>query len=514
MLGFEVTHRRALVLSFALGFIVRLIPEVLAYPYPIGYDTVVYAWIVQRGVIWVHWTSVFSNWLLYGVWIVLHGVTQVDIFFLVKFSGPLLYGLSACAIYWFSKKGLEWDTRKSLLVASIFVFQLAAFRISWDLLRNTLGMTILFFALPLLLKLKSWKQFVGFVFLSILVVFCHDLVSVVMFAVVFGLLLRDFLEGNKARLWKVSAAVLPSLTIFLMGIYVKVFPPQLAVPTTNVIWGFERVSGPGGLFFLANYFVGSGSGFYSGYFDLASQVLSVFTVLYLLIIPLVFVGFFRNRVFDFWTLFIVCASFSCLIMPFFALNWWERWMFLLVYPFTFYVANAVHKVFNSAKGAVRPSIGWLRWMKVSKKTAVALLSGMILLTSIYVGATLQNDNYLVFSIPTISRYFSVAPLVPLRDVKGTIEVFGWLDGNMNNSSCVLVHYAFFSWATLYLDEDHTIVVTSSDIDEALDVVASYSFNPVYLVWWGEDIGWYWFTVPSSFEPVFESGRMAAFQYIV
>ena len=512
MLGLEVTNRRALVLSFALGFVVRLIPEVLAYPYPIGYDTVAYAARIQSGVIWSHWASVFSTWLLYAFTIPMYYVTRADPFLLLKLTGPLLYGLSACGVYWFSRKGLDWDTRKSLIAASFFVFQLAAFRISWDLLRNTLGMAILLFALPFVLKMETWKDFAWFILLSILVVFGHELASVVMFtAVVFGVMLNDLLKRNKARLLKVSAAVSPSLALFLMSVCLRVFPPQLDVET-NVVSAVQPSVGPAGIFFLANYLVGSGSGSYTGYFDLASQVFSVFIVLYLLCLPLVFVGFFRNRVLDVWTLFIVCASFGCLVMTFFALDWWDRWMFLLVYPFTFYAVNGLLKVFQSANGVVRPSFGWLKWMKVSKTTTVGLLSCMILFTSFYMGATLQSDNYVILSIPTISRYFSVAPTVPLRDVEGTVKVMEWLNGNMNDGSCVLAHSAFLSWARLYLDENHTIVAYSTDVEEALNVAASHHFSPVYLIWWGEDIGWYWFTVPSYFEPVFESDRMAAFQY--
>jgi len=348
----------------------------------------------------------------------------------------------------------------------------------------------------------------------VLVVFGHELASVVMFTVVvFGVMVNDLLKRNRARLFKVSAAVSPSLTLFLASMYLKVFPLQLGVET-NVINAVQPIVRPAGMFFLANYFVGSNSGFYSGYFDLASQVLSVFTVLYLLCLPLVLVGFFRNRVLDVWTLFVVCASFSCLVMPFFALNWWDRWMFLLVYPFTFYAVVGVVKVLESANGVVRPSVGWLNWMKVSRKTTVGLLSCMVLVTSVYIGATLQSDNYVIISIPTISRYFSVAPTVPLRDVEGMVKVMEWLDGNMDDGSCVLVHSAFLDWARLNLDENHTLVAFSTDAKGALDAATSQGYDSVYLVWWGENIGWYWFTVPSYFQLVFRSGRMAAFQYMV
>jgi len=294
--------------------------------------------------------------------------------------------------------------------------------------------------------------------------------------------------------------------------YFRVFPVQLDVQS-SVIGAFQPTVRPAGLFFLANYFVGSGSGSYSGYFDLASQVFSVFTVLYLLSLPLVLVGFFRNRVLDVWTLFVACAAFSCLVMPFFALNWWDRWMFLLVYPFTFYVVVGVFKVLESASGVVRPNLWWLRWMKISTKTTVALLGCMVLLTTVYIGATLQSDNYAIMSILTISRYFSVAPTVPLKDVEDTTKVMRWLDTNIDNGSCILVHSAFQEWARLYLDDSHTLVAYSTDVVRALNVATGQGYDSVYLVWWGENIGWYWFTVPSYFDPVFWSGRMAAFQYL-
>ena len=512
LLKLDASYRRGLLLSFLVGFAVRLIPELLAYPYPIGYDTVHYVAVTKNGVVWGHWSSVFSTWLLYAVLSGVHSLLQVDPGLLVKLVAPLLYGLNACGIYYFTKQVLGWHARTSLVAALFFVFQLAAFRISWDLLRNALGMAILLFALPFVVKLESKMDLVWSAVLSVLVVFCHELTSVVMFAVVIGgIMLREGLSRNRAKLLKVSAAILPAMIVFSASVYCRVFPVHLGVET-NTIEAVEPVAHPGGLFFFADYFVGSGSGSYPSYFDLASHVFSVFIVLYLLCLPLVLVGFFRNRILDAWTMFLACASFGCLVMPLFAFDFWDRWMFLLVYPLSLYAVNGLLKIFRSADGAVRPRFGWLRWMKVSKVTAAGLLFGMLLLTSFYVGATLQSDNYVVFSIPTISRYFSVAPTVPLRDVEGTVQVMAWLSGHMNGGACVLVHSAFLEWAHLHLDRSHTVVAYATDIEEALDVATGNGFSIVYLVWWSENIGWYWVTVPSCFRSVFESGRMAAFEY--
>ncbi len=59
-----------------------------------------------------------------------------------------------------------------------------------------------------------------------------------------------------------------------------------------------------------------------------------------------------------------------------------------------------------------------------------------------------------------------------------------------------------------------IVECATDIKGALNVALEYGLDPVYLIWWEENIGWYRSTVvPSSFTLVFESGRIAAFQYL-
>ena len=45
-----------LIVCFLLGFLIRLIPEVLSFPHPIGFDTIDYAARIQKGVILYHWS--------------------------------------------------------------------------------------------------------------------------------------------------------------------------------------------------------------------------------------------------------------------------------------------------------------------------------------------------------------------------------------------------------------------------------------------------------------------------
>ena len=250
LLKVDLSFRKGLFFSFVLGFVVRLIPEILAYPYPIGYDTVSYAAMAKNGVVWYHWTSVFSTWLFYAILTALYSVSQVDPFLLLKIVGPLLYALNAGGIYYFCRRALHWKARGALIAVVFFVFQLAAFRLSWDLLRNTLGMALLLFTAPLISKLETTKEFVSFVLLSVLVVFTHQLVSVVMFAIVFGLVLKVFLKEDRMRMFKVLGAVLPASALFMISVCLGAAPIYME---TNVMAASPAAAYPGGLFFLANY---------------------------------------------------------------------------------------------------------------------------------------------------------------------------------------------------------------------------------------------------------------------
>ena len=101
----------------------------------------------------------------------------------------------------------------------------------------------------------------------------------------------------------------------------------------------------GGLFFLVDYLqVLNPIEHYASYFELFSHVFSLFILLYVVVLPLVVVGHFRDRVLESWTLLLMIGSFGCLIMPFSALLFWNRWMLMLVYPFTFYAVNGLWKI--------------------------------------------------------------------------------------------------------------------------------------------------------------------------
>ena len=75
-----IGYAKGFLLAFIIGFVVRLIPELLSYPYPIGWDTIYYAYRINNGVLFSQGTNIFSTWLIYGIMISLGNLTRLDPF--------------------------------------------------------------------------------------------------------------------------------------------------------------------------------------------------------------------------------------------------------------------------------------------------------------------------------------------------------------------------------------------------------------------------------------------------
>lgn len=511
----NISFRKGFFLSFVFGFMVRSIPEVLSFPHPIGFDTVYYAARMKSGIVWHHWSSFFSTWLVYAILVPLYSVTQADPFLLLKIVGPLLYGGSAAGIYYFAWKGLNWGVKKSFLASVFFAFQLAALGISWHFYRNLLGLMLLLFALPFFKKIESWKEVALLAVLSLFVVFGHEYASVAMLAMVLGLVASGFLKKEKIP-YRVLMAILPAFLVFMGSIYLRMFPVPFHVET-NVIGVNDSFSpNPGGLFFLVNYFgVATPIEQYASYFELVSHVASLFVLLYLVWLPLVLVGFFRDKILDGWVTLLLIGSFGCLVVPFCALEYWHRWMLMLVYPFTFYAVNGFWRVLKSQDTRVASGLSWMSWMKISRKVAIGISLVTVLLGSLFMSWPLISGRYGLFGIPTTWKYFPStmqSSTVPLQDTEGTVKVVKWLDEHMRDGSAVLAHDVFFYWTGLYLDKDHVVIFFRINLEAALNLALENGFNSLYFIWWNEDIGWYGLTVPDDFVSVFESGRISVFEY--
>jgi hypothetical protein len=238
-------------------------------------------------------------------------------------------------------------------------------------------------------------------------------------------------------------------------------------------------------------------GLVGGYLDLVLRVFSFFGVLFLVVLPFVVVGFFRDVVLDVWAVFLLVGSFGVVVFPFFAPFIWSRWMLLLVYPFTFYAVNGVSKIVRKSRGVAGSGmssrvLGRLRRVAVMIAVIVPIMCGLVV-----AGFVLPRE----------------VSVVPVGDFDDVVRVLEWVDGRMDDGSVLLVHFAFSWWSRLCVGEGCWRVCFLDDVVGALGLARESGFNHVFLVWWNEEPDWFSLDVPVGFVSVFESGRLSVFEYV-
>ena len=183
---------------------------------------------------------------------------------------------------------------------------------------------------------------------------------------------------------------------------------------------------------------------------------------------------------------------------------------MLAYPFTFYAVNGFGRLYSGFReGKVRFS----SWLSSRKGSAMVLLTFALGIAYL---ATPVSMVYANASVPAVSGtylYFSTSPTVPYEDVDGVVQAMGWLNDNLDDASCVVLHHAFLMWGQLYLDNSHVIVHFVNNIDTAVETAFNNSFDNVFFVWWTESIGWYGVSVPASFVSVQNFGRISVYEYV-
>lgn len=508
-----LTDRWVLVACFVTGFFIRLVPELLAFPVPIGFDTVYYAVVMKQGVVWPHWSSFFtSSWLLYAFIVPSYVFLQFDPFLLLKVVAPLLYGLNAAGIYFFARRMLGWDLRLGLFAVFLFSLQLASLRISWDLLRNTLGMGLLLFALACIEGVDSKRGFALFCVFSLLSVFAHEFAAVTLLVIVLGIVAKDLFRAHfSSKAKRLLMGVFPSLVVFVVGLFLR-FVPVGYVVKSNVIGVGENLGvHPLGLFFLENHLAPNSSAFsYAGYLDLFLDVFLLFAVLFLPYFFLVVKGFFRHEVLDFWLILLVVGAFGCLFLPFSALLYWHRWMFMLVYPFTFYAVCGLKRLVNGFSN-------WrLRFGARVSRFSSAAAAGMVLLTCSLGAVYLFTPVLMVWTgaglpLPSsLCRYFSNSPAVPYEDFDDVVAAMRWLEGNIAGASAVILQHHFLEYGRFYLGDDTPIIHVHSDLDLAVDFAVERGFGSVYFVFWNQPIGWFNVSIPEGFVRVQDFDRISVY----
>jgi len=463
--GFE----RAIILSsFLIPALIRWIPET-QFPYPIGFDTPLY---ISSGRHYASNPPIFPLiWPFLGVLYAL----GLDMVAVMKYLPTLLYGFLGFSTYRFSRFYLGWTLKKSLLVVLLVALSFVSLRVSWDMHRQLMGTAFLLLALSFLKTLEKPSQFIAFCVSSFFAAFSHELVfAVQMILLACWVLFFAWKEPKKTLL---PLAVMSGIMLIFVSvwygwhlnvIYEKAIGTLLLHSTSlNERWLWETTNN-----------------------------VSLFLQLYGSALILAVLGSFKDRVVLFWLCLGLVGSFSTVIFPFHEpVMPPYRWMFLVVYPLSFYVANGFDKLCFLKRKAFKLVSFILILLVVNMPTWGFL--GFIHQPSYFCKSNVLPEKMALSSIP-------------LHDIEATI----WLTKKFDEveGTVLIVHGHYLGWASYFTRKK---VVTFGElygedrtIRQAVEIAQNENAGDIYLLWYLDSDAY-----PAGFTKIAEKGTMKLYKYV-
>ncbi len=449
---------------FLLAVVLRGIPELLVPHYPVGYETITYYappmfTFSQHGLVDVFVEFFQAGPLFYVLMWFASVMSRAHPYLILKVAGPLLYGGLAVSFLSFIRKGWKWDEKMTLVATLLLVFQIAALRESWDRFRNILALTFVFATLTALKsdhKHKWW--FVG-VF-GMLTALSREYIALILFVSVLGFTLLQ----RKDRLVSL-VALAPALATFC----IMTLPNQLwwsYIPNSQYAW--------------------------SSYLWSVQDVFIIFTVCFLPLLPFVVKGFRRDKLLEPMISLLLIGSFSIVVSPWFSVPGYQRWLILLVFPFTIYAIRGLDSLHLFERSSFRK-----------------LMAFLFVFTVFGVGYSSGAFSYVLLPnswVPTNLVQSSIG-WNQIDDVK---DVLIWFDENAATNSSILSEERFYGWTLIYLDRansDVEVIPYGANYppEPALEKALSKNFSWIYLIWYTD-------LKLKDFKPLYSQNGVSLFRY--
>ena len=454
--------------SVIFGLIIRAIPEIWAGTHLTGFDTVLYAGELSR-------LKFCSPFLLPPGEFTLGLITCP----LATIGGPILamkvsiiflYTLLASSIFFFSGAELRQPPGVAFFITVFVLLQVAALRLSWDLYRNLLGLSLLLITLTCLNVLSGRVKYIAVTILLVTIALTHQTVA----GLLLLLLLSTFAwDTVNRRVGALAGLVLVLASILLTTVSVFfVFPTTLSAVTTA--WHFA-----------------------------AGQIILTPLMLFLaaLYLPAVFpalLGIRRSRFLAGWTSIIIAILLLIGVGIPLGANVYDRWSLMLFVPIGVFGALGL--------------LSFMRFFVTSlnahtsiARSHVKLIKGSVLLALLIPYGVLAWG----FMTPAISRpywYFDDPALwnagasglpstmqqntIAFSDEQYVISAFRWLNVAMNDGDVLLTHSAFYGWALMYLRSDLTIINYGTNLTQGMTQAESMGFSGEFVVWFVPGYGWH------------------------
>lgn len=445
-------RKHPIILIFSIGCIVRSIPDIVAYPFPIGYDVINY-YIPVITNFQQHWPLVSEQFPLYILILYLFQIgTNLQPQTLVSGSGVILYGFFSVSLFLISRRLLGLHEIHSLYLTLFIIFQLPVLRTAWDLHKDIFSLTLLLISVSLIYPLRAKIGQYSVIGSSIAASFAVSLDKMVGALFVASLLIYGFAVRTKY----ITLLSLLTIGFFVAVIALEYGNVRQSLQTLNRSAVFNPV-------------------------DLQQEPYSPKNLLILflvvngpLLVPAGF-GFMRsdNRLLRIAIVITAIGSFSWLIFPDRQSLAADRWIFLFGIFLSIFAGYGIVKYSQT---------------RVHPRYRTCILS-VILGLSVALGLIYETMPYQFASVSEIMLGWSIEPFgpatmqfnsIPVKDTSELVKTIYWINKNTPKNAMVFGEKHWRGWMDIELQGDRSFIYDSNQY-VSLQSLQDCDLNYCYLV---------------------------------
>jgi hypothetical protein len=450
---------------FFMGCVVRLVPELFAYPYPIGYDVINYYIPVTTNFA-DHWAQISSEFPLYVSFLHLTQIaTGLTPHTTVVIFATVTFGFFAVSVFLIARKLLKVDSRYAFFVTVFVIFQIAVLRTTWDLHRDVFALTMMLFVFVLIYreseknepKSLDWK----FILILILCVLTVSTARIVGSLFIVSLMIYSCIFKTKA----VILCTILALSFFTIELFMN------HNITSNII--HDTLSKTGNVSLV-----------YSNFYN-PKNLLYLFVVVDGLLVPTGIIGFVKLKngiLLKIPLLITAAASFSWIVFPFHDSLLADRWIILLGIVLSIFSAYGIYQLVLSIK---------IRAHRLSNLASTILpffILGMFIMMGILY-EILPNArepfmlwygvarSYTEHFVPPSMQFNSLE----LSDNNKIITAISWINKNTQPNAIIIGEKHWRGFMELYL-HDHRTFRFSDDLPALASGLIKHRVDgPLYLI---------------------------------
>lgn len=493
------------IVSFLSGFIMRLIPEAIGYPAPIGYNTVAfYAPVLADFHSWdgnllinLFYPPQFSP-LVYFLTIPFTEVLSP--YAVLAIFSPAVYGILALATYHFLTETQGFAKKIALLGAFFVAIQFPVLRMSWDMPSETLAAATAILTIAILARKKnSFREYALITALLVITWLGHQVVLLSVLPCIFYKALKSLRKGDSEAALKLSATSIPTLLFLAWNLTILQGAPTVLPKGAGVeMWFFWTNPYSAGISPFVNYLTAFGS-----YWIILLTVAGFLLYLYAPLLPPLMLQRPREPLTMVWLAAVLLLAVNPLFSPAFAIQFWYIWAIVLSVPLSLAAFSGFMRILRKARS-------------ISYSLVILLLLSYSILGAGFMALPPERPFIYFANSPFLdySPSSMLSNTMPLQDSLGAVKLIAFLNETMDHRSVLLVHESFYGLAAQGITGDKNIIdYHLGNVTEAALYAQQLGFGKIYWIWWAPGYGWHGLpNPPENFTMIRQDGRMAVYSY--